>query len=180
MSKLGKQPVVLPKGVEFKQTGKTVSVKGPKGQLELKIEKDIAIVADTNKVTLALGNSEEKSTQFLGLYRTLIYNMVLGVTEGFSKKLELKGVGFRAAVQGNDLNLQLGFSHPTKKPIPQGIEVKVENNVLVTISGVDKQLVGQYAAEIHHMRKPEPYKGKGVHYVGQYTRRKAGKSAAKK
>lgn len=180
MSKLGKQPVELPKGVEFKLTGKNVSVKGPKGQLELKIEKDVSVVADTEKVTLTLGNTEQKTTQFLGLYRTLINNMVIGVTEGFSKQLELKGVGFRAAVQGNELNLQLGFSHPTKKTIPDGIEVKVEKNVLVTISGINKQLVGQFAAEIHHMRKPEPYKGKGVHYVGKYTRRKAGKSAAKK
>lgn len=180
MSKLGKQPVILPKGVECKVDQKLVHVKGPKGQLELKVEKDLQIVQEPDQLTLVIEDPVKCPTKFQGLYRTLINNMVIGVTTGFSKQLELKGVGYRAAVQGNVLNLQLGFSHPTKKDIPQGIEVKVDNNVLVTISGIDKQLVGQFAAEIHHMRKPEPYKGKGVHYVGQYVRRKAGKSAAKK
>lgn len=180
MSKLGKLPVELPKGVEFKAENKLVTVKGPKGELKLEILKNIKILAETNQVTLVIEKPSDCETKFLGLYRTLVYNMVLGVTEGFSKKLELKGVGYRAAVQGQELNLQLGYSHPTKKIIPQGISVQVDANVNVTISGIDKQLVGQFAAEIHHMRKPEPYKGKGVHYAGQYLRRKAGKSASKK
>ncbi len=180
MSKLGKQPVILPKGVECKIDQKVVNIKGPKGQLKLKIERDIKFLQEPQQLTLLIENPITCPSKFHGLYRTLINNMVLGVTEGFSKQLELKGVGYRAAVQGNQLNLQLGFSHPTKKDIPEGLQVKVEKNVLVTISGIDKQLVGQFAAEVHHMRKPEPYKGKGVHYVGQYVRRKAGKSAAKK
>lgn len=180
MSKLGKQPVVLPKGVECKVDQKKVTIKGPKGQLDLEILRDLKILNEPDQVTLVIEDPVACPNKFQGLYRTLINNMVIGVTEGFDKKLELKGVGFRANVQGQVLNLQLGYSHPTQKNIPAGIEVKVENNVLVTISGINKQLVGQFAAEIHHMRKPEPYKGKGVHYVGQYLRRKAGKSAAKK
>lgn len=180
MSKVGKKPIELPSGVECKIEGEHVHVKGPKGTLSLKIEKDVTVLQDSRKLTLVLKNPEDCEAKFQGLYRALINNMVQGVTQGFSKQLELKGVGFKAAVQGSILNLQLGYSHPTQKTIPQGIQVKVDNNVLVTISGVDKQLVGQFAAEIHHMKKPEPYKGKGVHYVGQYLRRKAGKSAAAK
>ncbi len=180
MSKLGKQPVLLPKGVECKIDNMIVNIKGPKGQLKLNVVKKIKFVQESEQLTLVIENDAECPSKFHGLYRTLINNMVLGVTEGFSKQLELKGVGYRAAVQGNVVNLQLGFSHPTKKDIPEGLQVKVENNVIVTISGIDKQLVGQFAAELHHLRKPEPYKGKGVHYVGQYVRRKAGKSAAKK
>lgn len=180
MSKIGKQQITLPKGVECTVSNKVVTVKGPKGQLELVLEKDIKIMQENGILSLVIENPETCPTMFQGLYRALINNMVLSVTTGFNKKLELKGVGFRAAVQGSNLNLQLGYSHPTGKVIPKGIEVKVDNNVLITISGIDKQLVGQFAAEVHHMRKPEPYKGKGVHYLGQYLRKKAGKSAAKK
>ncbi len=180
MSKLGKQPILLPKGVECTVDNMLVTVKGPKGKLELKVLKKINIVVEDGSVSLLIENEKDCHSKFHGLYRTLINNMVLGVTTGFSKKLELKGVGYRAAVQGNDVNLQLGFSHPTIKKIPEGLSVDVEKNTLVTISGIDKQLIGQFAAELHHLRKPEPYKGKGVHYVGKYLRRKAGKSAAKK
>jgi len=180
MSRLGKQPIVLPKGVECTVVDKLVKVKGPKGQLELLIRKNVKILIEQEVMTVFIENPADCESKFLGLYRTLIYNMVVGVTEGYFKKLELKGVGYRANLQGRALNMQLGFSHPTKKDIPDGLEVKVENNTLITISGIDKQLVGEFAALIHHMRKPEPYKGKGVHYLGQFYRRKAGKSAAKK
>lgn len=180
MSRLGKQPVELPKGVEFKLEGDLVTVKGPKGQLELRIQKKVALKQVDTQVLFSLSDEKDTNTKFVGLYRTLVNNMVVGVTEGFTKILELKGVGYRAAVTGNLIDMQLGFSHPTKIEIPKGIEVKVEKNVTVTITGSDKQLVGQFAATLHHMRKPEPYKGKGVHYQGQYVRRKAGKSGSKK
>lgn len=180
MSRIGKQPIELPSGVEFKQVGNLVTVKGAKDQLELEIMKDVKITKEGNELLLTIDDVKACPTKFLGLYRSLIANMVEGVTSGFKKELELKGVGYRAAVQGDKVSLQLGFSHPTEMPIPKGIQVKVDKNVLITISGADKQLVGQFAASIHHLRKPEPYKGKGVHYLGQYVRRKAGKSAAKK
>lgn len=179
MSRVGKQPIEVPKGVEVKIEGKTVTVKCGKNELKLEILKPISVKQEENFLKLEIDNPQTPNA-FLGLYRSLIANMVLGVTKGFSKELELKGVGYRAAVQGNKLNLQLGFSHPTEIEIPTGIEVKVDKNVLVTITGADKQLVGQFASKLHHLRKPEPYKGKGVHYVGQYVRRKAGKSASKK
>tara|TARA_B100000745_G_scaffold280683_1_gene212955 strand:- start:252 stop:794 length:543 start_codon:yes stop_codon:yes gene_type:complete len=180
MSRLGEMPIEIPKGVDCQINGKNVSVKGPKGNLKLEIKKDILVVKDQEQLLVSLGKTKDEGTKFQGLYRTLIFNMVEGVTKGFEKKLELKGVGYRAAVQGTKLNMQLGFSHPTVFDIPSGLDVKVENNTLVTISGADKQLVGQFAAELHHMRKPEPYKGKGVHYLGQYVRRKAGKAGSKK
>ncbi len=179
MSRIGKQPIEVPKGVEVKIENKHVRVKGPKGELELKIQKEISVQKEESVLTLVIDNPTCPS-KFQGLYRALIANMVDGVTKGFTKELELKGVGYRAAVQGTKVNLQLGFSHPTLIDIPEGLAVKVDKNVLVTISGADKQLVGQFASLLHHLRKPEPYKGKGVHYVGQYVRRKAGKSAAKK
>ncbi len=181
MSKIGKEPVEIPKGVECRIEGNTISVKGPKGTLSLVLLRGVKALLEGNKMMFLVDEKKQGgSTKFQGLYRTLVSNMVKGVTDGFIKKLELKGVGYRAAVQGAKLNLQLGFSHPTLKEIPSGVEVKVENNTLITISGSDKQLIGQFASEIHHMRKPEPYKGKGVHYLGQYVRRKAGKAAAKK
>ncbi len=179
MSRIGKQPIEVPKGVEVKIEKKNVRVKGPKGELELEIQKEISVKQEENVLTLVIDNPTCPS-KFQGLYRALIANMVNGVSKGFSKDLELKGVGYRAAVQGQQVNLQLGFSHPTLIDIPKGLEVKVDKNVLLTISGADKQQVGQFASLLHHLRKPEPYKGKGVHYVGQYVRRKAGKSAAKK
>lgn len=180
MSKIGKQPVEIPKGVECKIDKEVLNVKGPKGQLSLRVENHIKPQINANELTMTVDSEMSNLTKFQGLYRALVQNMIVGVTKGFSKQLELKGVGYRAAVQGSNINFQLGFSHPTIIPIPKGIEVKVENNVLITVSGIDKQLVGQFSAELHHLRKPEPYKGKGVHYVGQFLRRKAGKAAAKK
>ena len=180
MSRLGKKPIMMPKGTTCTISEENVTVKGPKGELTIPVMKGVHVAVEEDNILVSLKEALAKKTQFQGLFRSLINNMVIGVTQGFSKKLELKGVGFRAAVQGNVLNCQLGFSHPTKMEIPQGITVKVDANVNIEISGIDKRKVGQFAADLHHLRKPEPYKGKGVHYVGRYTRRKAGKAAAKK
>lgn len=180
MSRIGKQPIKIEKGIEVKIDGSTVSVKGPKGNLSLAVKNHVEVSLKDDEITLALGPKSKPETNFLGLYRTLINNMVLGVSQGFSKQLELIGVGYRAAVQGNKLNLFMGFSHPTEFQIPENIEVKVENNTLLTISGINKQQIGQFAAEIRARRKPEPYKGKGARYKGEYVRKKAGKAGAKK
>ncbi|MCH9634666.1 MAG: 50S ribosomal protein L6 [Chlamydiae bacterium] len=180
MSRIGKQPIEVPKGVQVTIDGNLITVKGSKHELKLEILKDISVKLEDGIIYVIIENPKVTPTKFQGLYRSLIANMIDGVTKGFKKDLELKGVGYRAAVQGGSINLQLGFSHPTVIEIPKGLEVKVDKNVLVSIAGADKQLVGQFASTIHHLRKPEPYKGKGVHYVGQYVRRKAGKSASKK
>lgn len=179
MSRIGNQPIAIPKGVEVKIEKNKVIVKGSKDELTLDILKKVSINQEDGQVKLSVEGTQTP-TKFQGLYRSLISNMVDGVTKGFSKILELKGVGYRAAVQGSKIAMQLGFSHPTELEIPKGLEVKVDKNVQITIKGADKQLVGQFAATLHHLRKPEPYKGKGVHYQGQYVRRKAGKSASKK
>jgi len=180
MSRKGKLPIPLPKGVEVKSSDTEVSVKGPKGTLHQAIVPGINVKVENNEVVVSLKDENSKLDHFHGLYRTLIHNMVIGTTEGFEKKLEMIGVGYRAAVQGDLLDLQLGFSHPTKLPIPKGITVKVDKNTLITISGYDKHLIGQFAATIRSKRPPEPYQGKGIRYAGEYVRKKAGKTAAKK
>jgi len=180
MSRKGNQPVPLPKGVDVNVNGLTVTVKGPKGSLNQQIQEGINVKVEGDHVIVALAETHPHSGNFHGLYRTLIQNMVEGTTNGFDKKLEMIGVGYRAAVQGDLLDLQLGFSHPTKLPIPVGLTIKVEKNTLITISGFDKHLVGQFAAIIRSKRPPEPYQGKGIRYAGEYVRKKAGKSAAKK
>jgi len=180
MSRKGKLPIPLPKGVEVKVTGAEVMVKGPKGSLHQPMVPGLQVKIEDGHVLVALENEESDLNHFHGLYRTLIYNMVVGATEGFEKKLEMIGVGYRAAVQGELLDLQLGFSHPTKLPIPKGLTVKVDKNTQISISGSDKRLVGQFAATIRSKRPPEPYQGKGIRYVGEYVRKKAGKAAAKK
>jgi len=178
MSRKGKLPIPVPKGVEVKISTEEVSVKGPKGSMTQKLIPGIKVAEEEGNVLVILEDVEKHN--FQGLYRTLIYNMVLGTTTGFEKKPEMIGVGYRAAVQGNLLDLQLGFSHPTKLPIPEGISVKVDKNTQITISGYDKRIVGQFAAVVRRMRPPEPYQGKGIRYVDEYVRKKAGKSAAKK
>jgi large subunit ribosomal protein L6 len=180
MSRKGKLPIPLPKGVEVKVSGTEVSVKGPKGLLLQRLVPGIQVIVNGTQVVVSLTNEESELNHYHGLYRTLIHNMVLGTTEGFEKRLEMIGVGYRAAVQGDHLDLQLGYSHPTKLPIPKGITVKVEKNTLILISGFDKRLVGEFAATVRRMRPPEPYQGKGIRYVGEYVRKKAGKAAAKK
>lgn len=180
MSRKGKLPITLPKGVEVKVSNTEVTVKGPKGTLVQNLVPGIDVKIEGNQVVVSLTNENDDLAHYHGLYRTLIHNMVVGTTEGFEKKLEMIGVGYRAAVQGQVLDIQVGFSHPTKLDIPKGITVKVDKNTLITISGADKHEVGQFAATIRSKRPPEPYQGKGIRYEGEYVRKKAGKAAAKK
>jgi len=180
MSRKGKLPIPLPKGVEVKMTESEISVKGPKGTLHQKLVPGIIVKIENDHVVVSKASDDLEIDHFHGLYRTLISNMIEGTTTGFDKKLEMIGVGYRAVVQGDLLDLQLGFSHPTKLPIPANLTVKVEKNTLITITGFDKHLVGQFAAVIRSKRPPEPYQGKGIRYAGEYVRKKAGKSAAKK
>ena len=180
MSRKGKLPITLPNGVEVKVTDNEVIVKGPKATLIQKLVPGIVVKVEGNEVTVSLANEIDDLAHFHGLYRTLIHNMVVGTTEGFEKKLEMIGVGYRAILQGPLLDIQVGRSHPTKLEIPKGITVKVDKNTLITINGADRHLVGQFAADIRSQRPPEPYQGKGIRYVGEHVRKKAGKSAAKK
>jgi large subunit ribosomal protein L6 len=175
MSRIGKKPVALPKGVTATVNGKTVSVKGPKGELKVTLVAEVDAKVDEHGVTLTPRTEMERADAMWGMSRTLVNNLVTGVTQGFSSKLEIQGVGYRAAVQGKNLNLQLGFSHDVSYPIPAGITITAEKPTQLTVSGIDKQLVGQVAAEIRGYRPPEPYKGKGVRYDGEYVRRKEGK-----
>ena len=175
MSRIGKKPVVLPKGVTATVEGKTVKVKGPKGELRVTLVEEIDASMGADGIVLTPRKDMERAPAMWGMQRTLVNNLVVGVTEGFSSKLEIQGVGYRAAVAGKSLNLQLGFSHDVAYPIPAGIAIVAEKPTMLTVSGIDKQLVGQVAAEIRSYRKPEPYKGKGVRYAGEYVRRKEGK-----
>lgn len=177
MSRKAKVPIKLPKGVEVKIEQNNISVKGPKGQLSQQLTHGITAKVEGDELTVDLQSAEAKN--FQGLYWSLLSNMVTGVSEGFTKSLEMIGVGFRAAVKGNLLDLQLGFSHPVELPIPAGIEVTVDKNTKITLSGSDKQKIGQFAADIRGKRPPEPYKGKGVRYKDEYVRRKAGKAGKK-
>ena len=176
MSRKGKVPIKIPAGVEVKFNEKAVNVKGPKGAMTQDLIPPIHLEVVDGQVLVSLKEQYLEYGNFWGLYRTLIENMIIGTSTGFVKELELVGVGYRAAVKGKDLSLSLGFSHPTEMPIPEGLTVEVERNTLVKVSGVDKQKVGAFAAYIRSKRPPEPYKGKGVKYVGEQIRRKAGKS----
>jgi len=181
MSRIGKEPIILPNGVTVTLSGKTLTVKGPKGELKRDFNnKEVALIIEENRILVTKAEGSSRAAAALwGLYRSLFSNMVIGVSEGFSKKLEINGVGYRASVSGSKLTLMLGFSHPIEYQLPAGITVIVEGNV-VTVSGFDKELVGETAAKIRRFRKPEPYKGKGVKYVNEVIRRKAGKTAAAK
>lgn len=179
MSRIGKQPVVVPDGVEVKLDKNILTVKGSKGELTQVIHPSVSIEQKDNKILVTVKKPDEKSQRSLwGLFRKLIHNMVTGVNEGFTKQLEVNGVGFKAVIQGKVLNLQLGFSHPIDYTFPDGIDITVEKN-LITVSGPDRQKVGQAAAEIRAFKKPEPYKGKGIKYIDEVIRRKVGKAAAK-
>ncbi len=175
MSRIGKKPIALPKGVTATVEGKTVKVKGPKGELKLTLVSEVNAKVDADGIHVVPKLEMERARQMWGLSRSLVNNLVTGVTQGFTSKLEIQGVGYRAAVQGKNLNLQLGFSHDVVYPIPAGIAITAEKPTMLTITGMDKQLVGQVAAEIRGYRPPEPYKGKGVRYSGEYVRRKEGK-----
>jgi large subunit ribosomal protein L6 len=179
MSRKARLPIPLPKGVEAKFDGKVVTIKGPKGSLNQDVVKGIIVTIENGNITVSQDDNIHDRTNFLGLFWALINNMVQGVSVGYERKLEMIGVGYRAAVQGKLLDLQIGLSHPTKMPIPEGIEVAVEKNTMIQIKGINKRVVGQFAADIRSKKPPEPYKGKGIRYVDEYVRRKAGKSGKK-
>ncbi|MBH9537366.1 50S ribosomal protein L6 [Novosphingopyxis sp. YJ-S2-01] len=175
MSRIGKRPVALPSGVTAKMDGGKLSVKGPKGELTMPTLDEVKYDLNDNEVSVTPLNQTKRARSFWGMQRTQVQNLVDGVTEGFTKVLEISGVGYRANVQGKTLKLQLGFSHDVDFAIPDGIDIKTPDQTTVEISGIDKQKVGQVAAEIRRWRKPEPYKGKGVKYRGEYIFRKEGK-----
>lgn len=175
MSRIGKRPVALPDGVTAKAEDGRLTVKGKKGELSMSMSDLIDYKIEDGEVTVTPANKTKQARQYWGMQRTLVQNLVDGVTEGFSKVLEISGVGYRAQAQGKKLKLQLGFSHDVDLDVPEGIEVKTPDQTTVEISGIDKQKVGQFAAEIREYRKPEPYKGKGVKYRGEYIFRKEGK-----
>ena len=177
MSRVGLAPVPLPQGVEVSFSAARVTVKGPKGELSKAVPEGITIQNDDGEARVSRANDERELKALHGLMRSLLANMVTGVTDGFEKRLEIHGVGYRAAKQGNDLELQVGFSHPVRKPAPAGIEFDVPQPTRIAVRGIDKELVGQTAAEIRSIRKPEPYKAKGIRYEGEHVRRKAGKAA---
>ncbi|OGY52489.1 MAG: 50S ribosomal protein L6 [Candidatus Buchananbacteria bacterium RIFCSPLOWO2_01_FULL_56_15] len=179
MSRIGKQPIAIPDSVTVTIANGLVAVKGPKGELSQQLHPLVSVAQTGSELNVSVGNANDKKQRSLwGLWRKLIANMVTGVTEGFSKQLEINGVGYKAVLQGDKLVITVGYSHPVEYSLPEGLTAKVEKN-LITISGADKQLVGQAAAEIRSVRKPEPYKGKGIKYVTEIVRRKAGKTAAK-
>ena len=175
MSRIGKRTVPLPQGVTATTEGEILTVKGPKGQLQMQMRDEIAYEIGEDGIVVKPGNDTQQARAFWGMQRTLVDNLVTGVTEGFTKVLEISGVGYRAQAQGRNLRLQLGYSHDVNFPVPEGIEVKTPDQNTVEISGIDKQKVGQVAAEIRRWRKPEPYKGKGIKYRGEYIFRKEGK-----
>jgi large subunit ribosomal protein L6 len=175
MSRIGKKPVTVPAGVTASIDGKTLNVKGPKGALSLAMRDEISYTLDDGGISVQPANETKQARAFWGMQRTLVQNLITGVTEGFSKKLLITGVGYRASTQGKVLKLQLGYSHDVNFPIPEGIEIKTPDQTTVEISGIDKQKVGQVAAEIRRWRKPEPYKGKGIKYDGEFIFRKEGK-----
>jgi large subunit ribosomal protein L6 len=178
MSRIGKMPITVPSGVDVTIDGATVRVKGPKGQLEHTIVGNVSVTRDGDTLVVARANDERRNRSLHGLQRSLVANMVTGVSEGFVKELEIVGVGYRAQAQGaNAIELALGFSHPVRVSAPEGVTFEVPQPTRIIVRGHDKQLVGQVAADIRKIRKPEPYKGKGIRYLGERVQRKAGKSA---
>jgi large subunit ribosomal protein L6 len=178
MSRIGRLPIEIPAGVNVTLEDGACKVVGPKGELTYKFNKNISVEMAENKINISIKKETKKTAGLYGLTRTLISNMIKGVSEGFDKQLEFNGVGYRANVEGRDLVMHLGYSHPIRYTPREGVDIKVEKN-LITVSGISKQLVGQTAAEIREFRKPEPYKGKGIKYITERIRRKAGKAAAK-
>ncbi len=175
MSRIGKRPVSIPSGVSAEIANGTLTVKGPKGTLSLSLRDEISYTLDGDAILVKPANDSKSARAFWGMQRTMVDNLVTGVTQGYTKVLEINGVGYRANSQGKNLKLQLGYSHDVDFVIPEGIEIKTPDNTTIEISGIDKQKVGQVAAEIRRWRKPEPYKGKGIKYRGEYIFRKEGK-----
>lgn len=179
MSRIGKKPILIPEGVEVTIDGKKIAVKGLKGELQIEVRSEIKLELDSSsekKIIVSVQEKTKDSNAFWGLTRTLIFNMIEGVSKGHEKKLEIQGVGYRCNLEGEDLVLIVGYSHPVKIKKTEGISFNVEKNI-ITVSGVDKALVGQVAAEIRSVRKPEPYKGKGIRYLGEEVKKKIGKKA---
>jgi large subunit ribosomal protein L6 len=176
MSRIGKQPIALPPKVKVEVKGQKVSVEGPKGKLQFDLPRHTSLKVEGGNVLVSRQGDDAQAKALHGLSRALVNNMVKGVSEGFVKKLEIQGVGFKAAVQGKTVNMTLGYSHPINYPIPDQIKVVVEENTKITIEGPDKQVVGQVASELRSFYPPEPYKGKGVRYVGEHVQRKEGKT----
>lgn len=176
MSRIGKRPILLPEKVTINTERSKIRIEGPRGVLSTSLPSGIEVVADQGSLVVKKTASGRKEASYHGMVRTLIANMVTGVSKGFEKTLEISGVGYRAEKTGGTLRLLLGYSHPVEYTIPQGIDIRVDKQVIVVISGIDKQLVGKVAAEIRDLKKPEPYKGKGVKYSGEKVRRKVGKS----
>ena len=179
MSRIGKKPIDIPQGVEIKIEGQTVTAKGPLGEEKVEVRPEIAVKVENNQVILTKVGESRETDALYGLFRTLVANAVHGVKEGFEKKLEIQGVGYRAQMQGTTLNMQLGYSHPVDIVPPKGITITVDQNTKITVKGANKQTVGDIAAEIRSKRPPEVYKGKGIRYEGEYIRRKAGKAGKK-
>ena len=177
MSRIGKQPIEVPQGVDVTLTGQAVRVKGPKGELLLNVHPDVTVHMDDGVVTVTRPSDEPQHRALHGLTRMLVANMVEGVVTGFSKTLEIQGVGYRAMQKGSGIELHLGFSHTIQYPAPDGVSLDTPDQTTIVVTGVDKQKVGQAAAEIRAFRPPEPYKGKGIRYKGEHVRRKAGKTA---
>ena len=176
MSRIGKMPIAIPSGVEVKIDGQVVSVKGPKGTLTHTVPAPITVAVEENSIMVARPDDERTSRSLHGLTRTLIANNIEGVTKGFTKGLEIVGIGYRVTQKGSAIEFALGYSHPILVQAPEGISFQVEGNTKITVVGIDKQAVGEVAANIRKLRKPEPYKGKGVRYAGEVVRRKAGKA----
>ena len=179
MSRVSRMPIEIPAGVTVDLQGQHITVKGPKGELSRDIHEDIKVAVEGNEILVTRPSDNKNHRALHGLTRALVANMVTGVHDGFSKKLEINGVGYRAAKQGNKLVLTLGFSHPVEMEAPAGITIDVPNQTEIVVSGADKEVVGAVAADIRKWRKPEPYKGKGIRYEGEVVRRKAGKAGAK-
>ena len=180
MSRIGRLPIDIPAGVEVKiEEGNKVTVKGPKGTLEKCLPVEMTIKQEDNQVVVTRPNDLKKMKSLHGLTRSLIANMITGVSEGYEKKLEINGVGYRAQKKGKEITFNLGFSHPVVMTDPEGIEKEMEGQNIIIVKGIDKEKVGQYAAEIRELRKPEPYKGKGIKYADEVIRRKVGKTGAK-
>ncbi len=180
MSRIGRMPIDVPAGVEIKLDGHKINVKGPKGELQRELHPDITVAVENNQILVTRPSDEKEHRSLHGLTRALVNNMVVGVTKGFEKKLELVGVGYRAAKQGNNLILTVGYSHPVEMDPGKDLNVEVPTPTRITISGTDKEKVGAFAANVRAVREPEPYKGKGIKYEGEIIKRKAGKAGVKK
>jgi large subunit ribosomal protein L6 len=180
MSRLGKIAITIPSGVEVKQAGRKLHVKGPKGELSAEFPEGITVKIDGGSALVMRDESSDLNNALYGLHRSLFNNMVEGVSKGFEIKLSMVGVGYRAAVEGHNLNLAIGKSHPTKLAIPKGVTITIDKAGVISITGIDKHLVGQFAASVRAEKPPEPYKGKGIRYENEYVRKKAGKAAKAK